>query len=125
MSRLIDISLVGDYKPIPLLNRSWLDVVRQEPEQRPRLSLLTHLTRTVLERADSIHAISRNAASDSEIAALRLAHQEQRLEVQTEYARLLTEVGQLREGLTIDGAGESYWILASPELHHILTTERG
>jgi hypothetical protein len=104
----------------------WLDVDKQEPEQRPWLSLLTHITRTILERAGSTHAIIRSAAaSDPEIAALRLTHQEQRLDVQTEYARLLAEVGPLREGLTIDGTGECYLILASPELHHILTTERG
>jgi hypothetical protein len=56
---------------------------------------------------------------------LLLTHQEQRLDVQTEYARLLAEVGPLREGLTIDGAGECYLILASSELHHILRMERG
>lgn len=126
LSRLIDVSLVGDYEPIPVLNRTWLDLVLREPEQRPRLRLLAHLTRTILERAGPIHAIMRSAAaSDPEIADLRLTHQEQRLVVQTEYARLLAAVGPLREGLTVEEAGERYWILASPELHHILTTERG
>ena len=125
LSRLIDVSLVGDYEPIPVLNRKWLDVVRREPEQRQRLRLLAHVTRTLLERAGPIHAIIRNAAAnDPEIAALRLTHQEQRLVVQTEFARLLAAVGPLRADLTVEEAGERYWILASPELHHILTTER-
>jgi hypothetical protein len=65
------------------------------------------------------------AASDPEIAALVLTHQEQRLVVQTEYARLLKAVGPLREGLSVEQAGERFWILASHELHHILITERG
>lgn len=126
LSRLIDVTLVGDYEPIPVLNRIWLDHVRREPKQRPRLHLLAHLTRTILERAGPIHAIIRGAAaSDAEIAALRLTHQEQRLVVQTEYAHLLAEAGPLREDLTVEAAGERYWIQASPELHHILTTERG
>lgn len=126
LSRLIDVSLVGDYEPIPLLNRTWLDVVRREPQQRQRLRLLAHVTRTILEQAGPIHAIMRSAAaSDPEIALLRLTHQEQRLVVQTEFARLLAAIGPLREGLSIEDAGERYWILASPEVHHILTTERG
>ena len=41
-----------------------------------------------------------------------------------EYARLLAEAGPLREDLTVEAAGERYWILSSPEVHHILTTER-
>ena len=45
--------------------------------------------------------------------------------VQTEFARLLAAVGPLREGLSVEEAGERYLILASPEVHHILTTERG
>lgn len=126
LSRLIDVSLVGDYEPIPVLNRTWLDRVRQEPGQRSRLRLLAHLTRTILERAGPIHAIIRSAAaSDPELAALRLTHQEQRLVVQTEYARLLAEAGPLREDLTVGAAGERYWILSSPEIHHILTMEHG
>lgn len=126
LARLIDVSLVGDYEPIPVLNRNWLEVVRREPQQRQRLRLLAHLTRTILEQAGPIHAIMGSAAAtDPEIAALRLTHQQQRLVVQTEFARLLAAVGPLREGLSIEEAGEHYWILASPEVHHILTTERG
>ena len=126
LSRLIDMALVGDDVPVPLLQRDWLVAVRQEPDQRWRLCLLAQATRTILERAGSIHAIIRSAAgSDPEMAALRLAHQEERLAAQTEFVRLVAAAGPLRDGLTVEEGGERYWILASPELHHILTTERG
>lgn len=126
LSRLIDMALVGDDAPVPLLQRDWLDAVRQEPDQRQRLRALAHLTRTILDRAGPIHAIIRSAAaSGPEMADLRLAHQEERLAAQTEFVRLVAAAGPLRDGLTVEEGGERYWILASPELHHILTAERG
>lgn len=126
LSRLIDAALVGDLAPAPLLVRGWVDDVRAEPDQRRRLSLLVRAAREILERASPVHAIIRSAAaSDPEIAALRREHEERRLATQTEFVRLLAAAGPLREGLTVEDGGERYWILASPELHHTLTVERG
>jgi hypothetical protein len=119
-------SLEGDFEASPVLSRDWFESIRTEANQQVRLRMLAHVTRSILERAGAIYALMRAAAvSDPEIAVLRLSHQEQRLTGQTEFVRMLADAGPLRAGLSIKEAGELYWIMASPELHHILTAERG
>ena len=126
LARLIDVSLSGDYDASPILERDWVETIRQEPNQRQRLKLLVHKTRVVYERAGPIHAIIRSAAaSDAEIAALRQTHQEQRLQGQTEFVRILAAAGPLRKGLTIESAADTYWVLVSPDVYNTLTIERG
>jgi AcrR family transcriptional regulator len=126
LARLHDVSLVGDSEAIPVLEREWIAKIRREPDQRQQVRLLAHTTRRILEYAGPLHAIIRSAAAtEPELEALRLTHQEQRLAVQTEFVRILAAAGPLRQGLTVEKAGEIYWTLASPEVHHLLTTERG
>jgi TetR/AcrR family transcriptional regulator of autoinduction and epiphytic fitness len=126
LSALIDVSLAGDDAPIPVLARSWIDEIRREPDQRQRLVRLAHVSSAILERAGPIHAIIRSAAPhDPTVAALRREHQEARLRAQTELVRILASGSPLRGGMTAEQGGELYWILASPELHHVLTAEQG
>jgi AcrR family transcriptional regulator len=126
LAYLIDVSLAGDYQAIPVLNRDWLEAIRNQSSQRVRLRMLAHLTRSILERVGPIHTLMRAAAvSDPEISTLRLSFQNQRLTGQIEFVKILAEVGTLHPGLNIEEAGEIFWIIASPELHHILTVEHG
>ena len=125
---LIDSSVVGAVSstPMPVLRSTAFRAIRAEPDQRKRLAMLAHLTRTILERAGPIHAVIRSAAAtDPEIASLRLQQQAFRLKAQTEFVRVLAEAGPLRGGLTTREAGYHYWILASPEIQHILVIEQG
>jgi hypothetical protein len=58
-------------------------------------------------------------------SGLRDKHQHARLQAQTEFVRALLELGPLRRGMTLADAADLYWTTASPELHHVLTLERG
>ena len=58
-------------------------------------------------------------------SGLRDKHQHDRLQAQTESVRTLLELGPLRLGMTLADAADLYWTTASPELHHVLTLERG
>ncbi len=126
LSRLVDMSLVGNYQAIPELDRDWVEAIRNQSIQRVRLRMLVRLTCSILEHVAPLHALMRAAAvSDPEIASLRIAQQEQRLVGQTEFVRILAEVGALRADMSVEKAGEMYWLMASPELHTLLTREHG
>jgi AcrR family transcriptional regulator len=128
LQELIDRSVAGTAIPPPLgvTGSDAFRAIAQEPDQRRRLARLAHLTRTILERAGPVHAIIRTAAAtDSDIAALRRRHQRDRLLGQREFVRLLAQAGPLRNGLTLDDAAYEYWIMATPEIHHILVSEQG
>ena len=128
LQELIDGSVVGavSSSPVPVLRSAPFQAIRAEPDQRQRIAMLARLTRTILERAGPIHAVIRSAAAtDPEIAALRLDQQAFRLKAQTEFVRVVAEAGPLRPGLTLKEGGYQYWILATPELQHILVNEQG
>ncbi len=128
LQQLIDSSVVGSAatSPMPVLKSDSVQAIRAEPDQRKRLAMLAHLTRSILERAGPIHAVIRSAAAtDSEVAAIRLQQQAFRLRAQTEFVRVLAEAGPLREGVSVKDGGLQYWIHATPELQHILVQEQG
>lgn len=128
LDELIATSVVGAMarSPMGVLEGEPWERIRAEPDQHRRLALLAHLTRVVLERAGPVHAVIRSAAAtDPEVAAIRLQQQALRLRGQTEFVRVLTEAGPLRDGLSIEEGGYHYWILATPELQHILVVEQG
>lgn len=93
------------------------------PTARERLRAYVGFCCGVLARTSAFHVILRGASDGEDFAvALRARLLEQRLARQTEHLRLL--VGDtLRPGLTAERAGESFWALASPEMHHLLTSD--
>ncbi|MFN2464581.1 MAG: TetR/AcrR family transcriptional regulator [Candidatus Dormibacteria bacterium] len=126
LSEIIDVALTGDPAAAPMLKSELFGRVLAARTQRERLALLAKLTRTILERAGPIHKIIRDAAAtDPEAVVLREKHQHARLMVQREFVRTLLELGPLRRGMTLAEGADMYWTTASPELHHVLTLERG
>ena len=128
LQELIDSSVVGTVSrsPMPVLKSPPFEAIRAQPDQRKRLAMLAHLTRSILERAGPVHAVIRSAAAtDPEVAALRLQQQAFRLRAQTEFVRVLAEAGPLRHGMSPKEGGIHYWLLATPELQHILVAEQG
>lgn len=126
LSEMIDRALAGDPDAGPILESSLFSSVVAATSQRERLDRLARLSRTILERAAPIHRIIRDAAtSDPEAAGLRDKHQQDRLRAQTEFVRQLIELGPLRRGMSLEEGADLYWATASPEVHYVLTRERG
>lgn len=126
LSGLIDMELVGDDEPVPMLERDWVVRVRSTPDQREQIRMLAHNVRRVLERAGPIHHIIRSAASAApEIADLARRHREMRLRGQTEFVRWIAANGPLRDNQSVEQGGQEFWALASPELNHLLTFDLG
>jgi AcrR family transcriptional regulator len=125
LSEMIDIAL-ADAAAGPVLESGLFGRVLAARTQRERVDRLAKLSRTIIERAGPIHKIIRDAAAtDPEAVALRDKHQQLRLKAQTEFVRTLLELGPLRRGMTLAEAADLYWTTSSPEVHHVLTMERG
>ena len=65
------------------------------------------------------------AATDTEMANLQSELNSERLERMTHNARSLAAAAHLREGLTVELAGEILWTYSSPELYELLVLTRG
>lgn len=126
LTRLVDVSVLGDEESMPLLDRPDPQAVRKEPDQRRQIRLFAHGMSAIMGRAGPLWGVIRSAAySDDEIAAIL------RRMLTTRHDNLLAFVGwverngPLRAGLNAEEAADTVWSVSSAEVHHLLTVDRG
>jgi AcrR family transcriptional regulator len=126
LSELIDISMAGDDVPVPILQRTWVQQMRDETDRSRQLQILARNGRLILERVTPIYEVLRGAAAaDSAIASLWKLNKAQRFAGQNEMLRILTARNPLRGGLTLKIAADILFTIGSPETYRLLTVDRG
>ena len=126
LSAVIDVSISGDDEPVPLLQRAWVQRMRDEPDPQRRLRILARNGRIILERIGPIYDVLHGAAaSDPRIAELGERYSAQRFTGQRELVRILGTGGGLRKGLSADVAANTLFAIGSPETFRLLTVDRG
>ncbi len=126
LSELVDVSFVGDDAPVAVLDREWVQRMRDEPDPRRRLAILARNGRIILDRSTPIHDVVRGAAAaDPHVASLWETMKAQRLAGQRELLRILTERWALREGVTLRAAADVMYAIGSPDAYRALVVDRG
>ena len=123
LGAVIETAAHGDGTAV--VDPSWLDAVRAEPDPRARLALMAAATRDVLRRTMPVDAVARAAAlSDPEIAELCRRNEERRRRDVRTLVDLLAEAGPLR--VPVEQAVDLMWALSrSTDLYRSLTADRG
>jgi AcrR family transcriptional regulator len=126
LKALIDTSIAGDDEPVPVAERghvrSLLDGMRPEDS----LAHLAAVSVDINSRTAPIYRILVSAAgSDPDAATILDELTRQRQQGQGRVATALARAKALRPGLRAHDAGDIIHALASPELHHLLVTDRG
>ena len=97
-----------------------------EPDPRVIMRGIGKLAAEVAPRVAPIMLLVRDAAlTDPDMAALKSDFDDQRLERMIHNARNLSDAGHLREGLSVEEAGEIMWTYSSEELYELLVIKRG
>jgi len=126
LSALLDVAIAGDDAPVPILERSWVQQLRDQADPQRRLQILARNGRLILERTAPIYEVLRGAAAaDPEIASLWEHAKAQRLAGQRELLRILTEHAPLRAGLPASTATDILFAVGSPETYRLLVADRG
>jgi len=126
LTSLIDITVGGDNRPIPLLQRAGPQAVLQENDPQRLLRLFAQDISGILERVAPIMEIIRAAAkTEPEIADLLKNLLNQRFQNLASVIKHLETLGSLREGIDELQATESIWVITSPEVYSLLLTDRG
>ncbi len=126
LSSSLDASIVGDADPVPLLERGWVQDLREEPDARRRMRILAHNGRRILERVSPIYEVLREASSaDPEVAALVRRYEQQRFAGQRALLRIVAPRGTLRAGLGPSAAADILYSIGSPESYRLLVLDRG
>ena len=111
--------------PVPAETRSD-ELQLTEPDPREIIRGWGRLSAEVAPRVSPIQLLLRAAeAVDPEVAALRAELDASRLRRMTSNARNLGEAGHLRDGITVEHAGQVMWTYSSPELYELLVLQLG
>lgn len=119
LSKLIDVSIVGDDKPIPLLQRDGPLSVQQEKDPTRQIEIFVHDIQEIMQRMAPIFEIMRIAAkSEPDIADML-----QQI-LTSRYHGMETFIQYLTANTSADAA-ETVWAITSAELYTLLTVDRG
>jgi AcrR family transcriptional regulator len=126
LTRLVELSVAGDDMAAPILERPEPQVVRRETDQRRQLQLFAHGIGEIMARMSPIFELMRVAAkTEPEVAEFLQKLLDERLRNLTQFAGWVAANGPLRDGLSVEAAGETIWTLTSAEVYRLLTVERG
>jgi AcrR family transcriptional regulator len=126
LKEVMDVLAAGDDAPVPLLDRPWVQQVRDEPDPRRALGTWLRNSRLIYGRVAPMLSIVRDAAgTDPEMAHQWQTNQHQRYLAHRALAEILAAKNALRPGLTVQNAADIIFTLASPEVYLLLTAERG
>jgi len=126
LSEVLQVSFVGDDEPAGLHDRPEARAAAAQADPAALLAGYARVARSVLTRSGPLQQMLRVAAeADPECAGLAETFRLQRLAGQSLVARELASRGALAPGLTEEAALDTIYTLMSPEVHRVLTTERG
>lgn len=126
LAGLIDVSVGGDDRPMPLMQRPGPQAVLQEKDPTVQVHRFASDIAGILARVAPVFEIMRTAAkTEPEIAELLESILAERLHNIGIFVQHVSDHGPLRAGLDEARAAEIVWAIASPEMYRLLTGDRG
>jgi len=126
LEAVVDASIAGDHEPVPVLERPWVEALRDEPDVERRVKMLAHGGRAILERIAPIHRMLVGAAAVEPAAAEVLKrYAAQRLEGQRALVRIVIGDAPMRPGVSMRAAVDTVFAIGSPDTYRLLVEDRG
>jgi AcrR family transcriptional regulator len=123
---VFDVAIVGDDRPVPMLQRERVARMRAEPDPRRKLLMYGEHLAEAGPRAGSLQLLIRSAAAtDPDAAQVWQQMVQERLLGMTEFARHLHEGAHLRPGISLEAARDILWTYNSVEMYDLLVLQRG
>ncbi|GAA3918759.1 TetR/AcrR family transcriptional regulator [Actinoplanes auranticolor] len=118
LKEALDVAAVGDDDPVPLMERPWVQQIRQETDPVRIIVLWLAAGRTILDRIAPLMRVVRGATgTDPEVAAQWDTNQAQTRTAHGLLADLLAARGALRPGLDVEQAGDIAFVLGNVETY--------
>ena len=125
LAKLMDVSLVGDDRPIPLFDREGPQAVVRETDQRRQIEMFVDDIHEIMSRVAPLFDLMRVAAkTEPDIAAMFQNMLDGRVQGMMFFVRALMKNGPLCDGLTPEAAAETVWALTSGEVFILLNVNR-
>ena len=126
LAAVLDTSFGGDDQPIEFGDRPAVRAARAETDPARMVRAFARIARELMERSSAIqHVLATAAQVDADAAELQAEIRRQRHTGQSRIASALDALGALDPDLGKAEAVDIIYALLSPEVHRILTVERG
>ena len=124
LKSLLDVFIAGDADEVPLPRRAAVSDIFEEPDPSRRIDRFASLVTEINTRVGPLYRILLSASgADPQAANLLDDLTQQRRRGQLALVRSLA--ASLRPALSQRTAGDIVHAIASPEVHHLLVTDRG
>jgi AcrR family transcriptional regulator len=126
LAAVLDTSFGGDDQPIAFADRPAVRAALAEPDPATMVNAFARIAREFMERSAAIqHVLATAAYVDAEAAELLTEIRRQRHTGQSRIVTALDATGALDPALGKSEAADIVYALLSPDVHRILTVERG
>ena len=126
LAAVLDTSFGGDDQPIEFGERPAVRAARAEPDPAKMVNAFARIARELIERSSAIqHVLATAAQVDPDAAELLAEIRRQRHTGQSRIVAALDARDALDPDLDETEAADIVYALLSPEVHRILTVERG
>lgn len=126
LKAVLDVSFGGDDQPVAFGDRPDVQAARDEPAPRALITAFARIGRDFMERSSAIMRVLATAAQvDPDAAQLLEQIRRQRYTGQSRIIAALAARHALDPDLGTSEAADITYAVLSPEVHHILTVERG
>jgi AcrR family transcriptional regulator len=123
LSAIMDTEIVGDFAPVPLLERPHVKQLARIADPYRRLARIVALTCEITERVAPVYELVRSGAADQEVRDLLDRAEEQRWRSIRGFLDFLD--ADLAPGLSADAAADRLYALLSHDLLWLLVRRRG
>jgi len=126
LTKVVDVSVVGDGEPIPLLARAQIREVESEKDQRRQIQMFANRIQLIMSRVAPLFTVMRGAAmTEAEIATILKKYLDSRMQGMSYFIDCLLANGPLRKNLDKRTAVETTWALTSAEVYNLFMNDRG
>ena len=126
LAAVLDTALGGDDQPVAFGDRPAVRAARAEADPAKMVNAFARIVRELMERSSAIqHVLATAAQVDADAAGLLAEIRRQRHTGQSRIVAALAARGALDPALDKAEAADIVYALLSPEMHRILTVERG
>lgn len=125
LSATLDVAVVGDDEPVPLMKRPWVQELDAEKDGRRAIALLCRELARLFERVAPLHAAIRAATGDAEVATLLTNDQQRRYDTERQFVSILASKVGFNRQLGEERSADILYGLLSEASYLLFCTDRG
>ena len=125
LSAALDVAIVGDDAPMPLLERPWVQKLRAEEDGQRAVALLCREVTKLFRRVAPLHIAIRAATGDAEVANLLERDQQSRYATQRQFVGILADKPGFNAELGEERATDIVYGVLSEAVYLLFCVDRG